>query len=169
MKIRPALRAELNEVHAIVRAATFHMEEQGIFQWDEVYPNRDVLRDDIEKRELHVLEVNRGLVAFAVINEEQSPDWAKADWQYAGQPLTVHRLTVDPAFQRRGFAMRLMDFVEGTAAKGGYDCIRLDAFTQNPAAFGLYEKRGYRKAGIVPFRKGEFFCYERKIHSLPGS
>ena len=56
-----------------------------------------------------------------------------------------------------------MDFAEEKAATENYDCIRLDAFTRNLAAFTLYENRGYRKAGIVRFRKGEFFCYERKI------
>jgi ribosomal protein S18 acetylase RimI-like enzyme len=54
-----------------------------------------------------------------------------------------------------------MDFAEKTAAVEGYDCMRLDAFTNNTAALILYENRGYRKAGVVRFRKGEFYCYEK--------
>jgi RimJ/RimL family protein N-acetyltransferase len=56
-----------------------------------------------------------------------------------------------------------MDFAERHAADGGYDAIRLDVFTLNPVATALYERRGYRRAGTVRFRKGEFFCYERPV------
>ena len=80
------------------------------------------------------------------------------DWNYPGRALVIHRLTIDPAFHRRGLAGRLMDFAEEFALTQRYDCIRLDAFTRNPAAFGLYDRRGYRKAGVVRFRKGDFFC-----------
>ncbi len=58
-----------------------------------------------------------------------------------------------------------MHFVEQYAEVHGYDVIRLDAFTRNPAAVRLYEGRGYRKAGIVSFRKGPFYCFEKRIHN----
>ena len=57
-----------------------------------------------------------------------------------------------------------MDFAEEDAATKGYHTIRLDAFTQNPAAVALYERCGYRNAGTVRFRKGIFFCYEKKLN-----
>ena len=98
-----------------------------------------------------------------VLNEEQQPEYAEVSWEYPGRALVIHRLTIAPAFQRRGLATRLMDFAEEMAFAEGYNCIRLDAFTRNPAAFGLYERRGYRKAGVVRFRKGDLFCYEKKV------
>jgi len=67
-------------------------------------------------------------------------------------------------YQRHKLASYLMDFVEEMAATENYDCIRLDAFRRNPGVFTMYEKCGYRKAGIVHFRKGEFLCFEKKIN-----
>jgi ribosomal protein S18 acetylase RimI-like enzyme len=58
-----------------------------------------------------------------------------------------------------------MSFAEETAVTRGYDCIRLDAFTRNPAALALYESRGYRRAGTVHFRKGAFYCYEKAMRA----
>lgn len=46
-----------------------------------------------------------------------------------------------------------MDFAERFADENGYEAIRLDAFTGNPGAVALYERRGYRKAGVVRFRR----------------
>jgi ribosomal protein S18 acetylase RimI-like enzyme len=165
MRIRLACTEELDVLHAIVRDATRCMDEQGIPQWDEIYPNKAILTKDIERQEMHVIDPDGRVAGFIVINETQSPEYAAVEWSYPGRALVVHRLTIDPAYQRRGLATRLMDFAEETAAIQGYNCIRLDAFTRNPASFTLYENRGYRKAGIVRFRKGKFFCYEKAINA----
>ncbi|MBI5603361.1 MAG: GNAT family N-acetyltransferase [Deltaproteobacteria bacterium] len=163
MKINLARLGELDVLHGIIRAATRKMDEQGISQWDEVYPSRSLLKDDIEKQQMYVLGAGKQKAGMMVLNEEQSPEYAAVDWKFSGRALVIHRLTIDPAFQRRGLASRLMDFAEEFAFTERYNCIRLDAFRRNPAAFGLYERRGYRKAGAVRFRKGEFFCYEKKV------
>ena len=161
--IRAAHLDELDALHGIVRAATRHMDEQGIPQWDEIYPNRQILLKDVVQQELHVIEVEDQVTGLVVINNDQSPEYETVQWMYPGRVLVVHRLTIHPAYQRKGLATRLMDFVEDTAVAHSYDCIRLDAFTRNPAAFTLYENRRYRKAGSVRFRKGEFYCYEKAM------
>jgi ribosomal protein S18 acetylase RimI-like enzyme len=139
------------------------MDEQGIPQWDDIYPSRAILNADIENKQMYLIEVGGRVAGLTVINEDQSPEYAGVAWKYEGRALVVHRLTIHPDFQRRKLASYLMDFAEETAAAQNYDCIRLDAFARNPAAFAMYEKRGYRRAGIVRFRKGDFFCYEKKI------
>jgi RimJ/RimL family protein N-acetyltransferase len=53
-----------------------------------------------------------------------------------------------------------MRFTHEFACKRGYNTIRLDAFSGNPAVVALFERLGYRRAGSVHFRKGEFYCYE---------
>lgn len=169
MRIRPAHIEELDFLYGLVRKAIRYMDQQGIPQWDEIYPSREILTKDIEKQEMYVLEIEARAGALIVMNEDPSPEYAEIDWRFPGRALVVHRLTIDPAYQRRGLATRLMDFAEETAAIKGYNCIRLDAFTRNPAAFTLYENRGYKKAGVVRFRKGEFYCYEKAIRAESGT
>jgi hypothetical protein len=59
-----------------------------------------------------------------------------------------------------------MDFAEHGAISDGYNAIRLDAFRQNPVAVALYERRGYRNAGVVLFRKGPLYCYEKQLSAV---
>jgi ribosomal protein S18 acetylase RimI-like enzyme len=162
MHIRPASLQELEIILGIVKDATRYMDEQGIAQWDEFYPTREILSKDIDRKEMHVIEVEGKIAGFIVLNEYQESEYASVGWKYPGRSLVVHRLTIHPALQRRGLASRLMDFAEALAAEGNYDCIRLDAFTRNPAACSLYKNRGYAVAGAVRFRKGEFYCFEKK-------
>ena len=112
-----------------------------------------------------VIVVQEQILGMVCINNEQSPDWRDIPWQYPGPVLVVHRLSVDPAFQGTKLASQLMEFAEEKAVSGKFGSIRLDAFAKNPAAIALYEGRGYRRAGTVPFRKGFFHGYEKNIHS----
>ena len=161
--IRLARIEELDSVYSLVQEATRHMDNQGIPQWDDIYPSKAILNADIENQQMHVIEVEGRVAGLIVINEVQSPEYASVAWKHSGRAFVVHRLTIHPGDQRHKLASYLMDFAEEKAVTENYDCIRLDAFTRNPAAFALYENRGYRKAGIVRFRKGEFFCFEKKI------
>jgi len=164
--IRTANMHDLDAVVEVVRSAIRHMDDQGIPQWDDIYPSKPLLQVDIEKQHMYVIEDTETIAGFITVNEDQSPEYEEATWSYPGRVFVVHRLTIRPSYQRKGLASQLMDFAENQATSTGYDTIRLDAFTQNPAAVALYEKRGYRKAGTVRFRKGIFFCFEKAVNLL---
>jgi GNAT superfamily N-acetyltransferase len=154
---------DLDSVFRLIREAIGHMEEQDIPQWDDIYPGRAILKVDIERRQLHVMEEGGIIVGCITLNEEQAPEYREVPWAYEGRVLVVHRLTIRPLYQGRKYASCLMDFAEKAAKTDSYNAIRLDAFTLNSSAVALYEGRGYRKAGTVRLRKGLFHCYEKTI------
>jgi ribosomal protein S18 acetylase RimI-like enzyme len=164
MNIRIANLDEIDVVLEIVRNAIRYMDENKIFQWDELYPNRTTLIEDIRKQQLYVFDLKGKIIGFIVINEEQSPEFNEVKWKYEGRVFVIHRLTIDPIYHRKGFASKLMDFAENFASENRFDCIYLDAFVNNPAAYTMYENRGYNRAGIVRFRKGDFYCFEKNVN-----
>ena len=145
------------------------MDQQGIPQWDTIYPTKSILETDIKNQHLYEIETEDQIVGFIVINEDQSSEYNTVDWKFFGRVLTIHRLTIHPIYQHQKLASSLMDFAENKAAQDCYDTIRLDAFKQNPGAIIMYEHRGYRKAGMVRFRKGDFFCYEKQRVDVLGN
>ena len=162
--IRKATKREVVRLIEIVRAASASMSATGIDQWDEVYPNADVLKHDIAEGNLYVIEENKIVQGMVVLNEFQDKEYADICWKYTnGKQLVVHRLCVHPDFQGMGVAKKLMVFAEEYARKTGYASIRLDSFTQNPTSEGLYTKLGYIKVGTVTFRKGIFYCFEKDV------
>lgn len=148
----------------LIGAATASMNAQGVLQWDEVYPDRETICADVAGETLMVLDEDGALKGMVVLNEYQDREYADVDWQLTqGRQLVVHRLCVHPLYQGQGVAKRLMEFAEDYAQQGGYSAIRLDAFSQNPISLGLYDKLGYRKTGVVTFRKGLFHCFEKSV------
>ena len=164
LTFKRAVSADLPEVLALFQAATKRMDEQGIPQWDEVYPNREVLGCDISRGELTVCRVDGKIVCVFVLSERYDEEYVQGSWRFPGSRFYVlHRLCVHPAFQNRRIAARSMDYIEETLKGEGVESVRLDAFSLNPYALRLYESRGYEKAGEVNFRKGLFFLYEKKL------
>jgi GNAT superfamily N-acetyltransferase len=163
MRIVQAHQGHLPNVVRLIAACTQTMREQGIDQWDEIYPNAEIIAKDVESRALYVLEQGDVCIAAVALNQEQDEAYQRVHW-LGGEPvLVVHRLCVDPAYQGNGLGTRLMDFAEEYAKQHAYASIRLDAYTGNPSAIRLYERRGYRKAGQVyfPRRTLPFFCFEK--------
>jgi len=160
---RPAEARDTDEVLALFAQAVAHMREAGIDQWDERYPSAELLRGDIESGEMYVLERGGDILSVVVINEDQDGEYAQGDWRCGGRAAVIHRLCVHPRFQHQGVAAETMRRAERLIAERGCDCIRFDAFTQNPYALRLYERLGYRRAGEVSFRKGRFVLWEKAL------
>jgi ribosomal-protein-alanine N-acetyltransferase len=62
----------------------------------------------------------------------------------------VVTLDVGEGWRRRGLASTLMEAVEERARQAGATVMRLHAFTGNDGAVRFYERRGYRRVGVVP-------------------
>lgn len=159
-----AVPADLPEVLRLFQAATKQMNEQGIPQWDDVYPNRDVLTEDIACGEMTVGRIEDRIACVFVLSEQYDEEYAQGTWRYPESRFCVlHRLCVHPDFQHRKVAARAMDYIEESLSQAGVESVRLDAFSLNPFALRLYESRGYEKVGQVHFRKGLFYLYEKAL------
>jgi GNAT superfamily N-acetyltransferase len=164
VSIDAATSDDIEDLVALVRACIDHMRSQSIEQWDEVYPVRAMIEWDVGSGTAFVARRDGDVVGSLVLNEYQDPEYAEVPWQFTeGAAAVVHRLMVHPLAEGQGLAQVLMNFAEERALDSGHRMIRLDAFTENPRALRLYERLGYRTAGKVRFRKGDFQCFEKQL------
>lgn len=165
MAIRQGKTEDIKEIMNVIEEATKDMNEKKIYQWDEIYPDEAVIRDDIADNNLYVYVNEDNIIeGIIVLNECQDEAYEALKWEYnSGDYLVIHRLCIHPKYQGKGIARKLAEFAEKFAVNGNYESIRLDAFVQNPRACRLYEKSGYKRRGTVTFRKGDFYCYEKGI------
>jgi ribosomal protein S18 acetylase RimI-like enzyme len=163
--ILPASVEDIQVIWAIVQRAVAGMQRRSIQQWDSVYPTRADFLADITHGHLYTLLLPEldGIAGLVALNQHQDAEYDQVPWQDSKKPMVVHRLTIDPLHQGKGLATAMMRFVEQHAREDHYSSIRLDAFTQNPAACHLYQKLDYSDRGIVHFRMGEFRCYEKVL------
>lgn len=169
MEIIKGQKQDLSDILDIISKCIKYMESQGIYQWNEFYPNSDIIENDIKSEDCYVLKDNEKCVAYVAINEEQSPEYSQINWFTDGRKvLVIHRLSVHPKFQGKGIAKKILKFIEDFANKNNYSSIRLDAYSGNEKALKLYENFGYKKVGqfFFPRRDLPFYCYEKNIYNF---
>ena len=164
MEFRPATPDDLDALVALYAAAAQDMQNKGIDQWDERYPDREILSEDVESGNMVLGLLDGALACAYVVNRDYDPEYASGAWAHAqGRFCVLHRLCVNPAMQGKGLARQAMARMEKTAREQGFDSVRLDVFSQNLHAQRLYEGLGYRRTGEVRFRKGSFYLMEKAL------
>lgn len=166
MEIRKAEIEDLNTVIDIFRNAINAMNDENIFQWDELYPSKETLREDILRKQMYVGIKDDIVVSVAVINNECDEQYKNGNWRCNDERFTVvHRLCVSPAHQNQKIGRTTMVMIEELLQIQGIKSTRLDAFSQNPYALRMYENLGYQKVGEVYWRKGMFYLLEKIIEN----
>ena len=164
LEFRRAGTDDLDALVALYGAAAQDMWEKGIDQWDEYYPDREILAEDVESGDMTLGLLDGRLACAWVVNREYEPEYELGAWEHTeGDFCVLHRLCVNPQLQGRGLARQAMARMEKNARDQGFDSVRLDVFSQNLHAQRLYERLGYRRTGEVRFRKGIFYLMEKKL------
>jgi GNAT superfamily N-acetyltransferase len=164
ISIRAASDKDVDRVMQLVADCIADMRQAGIEQWDDVYPDRATVGQDARDGTMYLASIDSTPVGTVVVNDFQDVEYAAVPWTIgAARVAVVHRLMIDPRYQRRGIARELMRFAEARADELGYGAVRLDAFSENPRALRLYRDLGYHDAGYVTLRKGVFRCFEKSL------
>lgn len=154
MRIRKAAAGDLDAIAAIYDRV-HDSEEQGraVIGWDRaIYPVRATAQAALERGDLFVLEDGGGVVAAAILNQTQVPEYADCPWAYDApedQIMVLHTLVVDPLAQGRGYGRAFVDYYERYALAHGCPYLRMDTNEKNRAARAMYAKLGFAEPGIV--------------------
>ncbi|GGG13152.1 N-acetyltransferase [Dokdonia pacifica] len=162
--IVPAKISEIPEILSLTKACAAFMISKGIYQWNEHYPSKEAFERDIDRNELYVLKIENQIIGTIVISTYMDDEYTAIDWLSPNtNNLYIHRLAVHPSFQKKGYAVQLMDHAEAFAKANNVASIRLDTFSQNSRNQKFYEQRGYKRLGSIYFPKQSefpFYCYE---------
>ena len=155
MNIRKAVRDDLDQI-ASIYDRTHDEEEAGnvTIGWiRNIYPVRKTAEDSLERGDLFVMEQDKDIVAVAIINQVQVPDYRYAAWKHQAEDddvMVLHTLVVDPAGKGKGYGKAFVGFYEQYAREHGCRELRLDTNAINRTARKMYGKLGYEEIDIVP-------------------
>ena len=167
IKIELARTNMLDRIKCIAEACAKDMINNNIFQWNENYPSKDVFKDDIENNSLYVCKSGSMVIGCIMLCSEKDKVYKDVNWLTKDyKNLYLHRLAVDPSFQKNGIGRLLMDFAEKYAKNNEYKSIRLDTFSKNKRNNKFYRSRKYVQLDDVFFpmqSEFPFHCYEKII------
>ena len=77
LKYSKATKNQTEKVFSVYSAAVNHMEQQGIHQWDEIYPDLSVITEDIAKYQMHIGMIDEKIAVCFVLSEECDEEYKK--------------------------------------------------------------------------------------------
>jgi GNAT superfamily N-acetyltransferase len=157
--------SQLDAVWNVIDRCRRALLEQGIFQWDNLYPTSETVAEDIAGGHLYALMSSGRCRAVVTVDTAPESQYAAIQWTTAEPALLAHRLCVDPATQGCGFGRQLITYVEEYGVRHRFAGMRLDAYSGNARALTFYRQRGYREAGQVffPRRVLPFIYFELNL------
>ena len=164
LSFRKATNNDLKEIVSLYNDSILQLDNYGINQWDEIYPNQDVIKEDINKKQMYVGAINSSIAVTFVLNEETDEEYKSGKWHNSTDPYkVVHRLCVNCNLQNKGIGYKTMQHIESFLSSKNIKAIRLDAFSENPYSLQLYKRLCYNIVGTAHWRKGVFYLMEKLI------
>ena len=161
MEIRLAFPNEVATVMKVIEDARKTLAKSGSDQWQNGYPNADIIIDDIISGQAYVaLEEGEVLAYAAVTKSPEAAYEAIYDGNWEGKEaeyLAFHRIAVASDVQGQGVAQT---FLEGLIEGFDYLDFRSDTHAKNKAMQHIFEKLGFKQVGKVPV-DGERLAYQK--------
>jgi len=166
MIIRKAEISDLENIMLMYKSCVAGMVENGIDQWDETYPNDEIISEDLNVGTYYVAEMNETIIGGINIDKNQDDTYLSLDWEDKSDSfLVVHRLGVKEECWNKKIGKYLMLFAEKLVLEKGLKSIRLDTYSGNPKAMEFYRRLGYTELGTIDLKpdKDKYYCFEKII------
>lgn len=163
---RKAEVGDIPLIWEILQQAIRRRKEDGSNQWQDGYPNRDVVSRDIERNIGYVLTQDENVVAYGaiLINDEPEYHRIQGKWITDGDFVVVHRIAVADSAIGKGLATTLLLHTEEFAQQHSISSIRIDTNFDNIPMLRIIDKLGYVYCGEVYFRGSPRRAYEKVLN-----
>lgn len=154
LQFRKATINEIPKIWEILQKAIQRRKEDGSNQWQDGYPNPEVVKADIEKETGFVLTDGENLVGYCavLINDEPAYAGIEGKWLTNSDFVVVHRIAISQDYLGKGLAKQMMKFIEEFAIQNNIYSVKADTNFDNIAMMKTFVNAGYVYCGEVYFR-----------------
>ena len=167
---RRAVSSDLERIMEIIAQAKRQMLAMGSDQWQNGYPSKESILQDLERGCGYVLERDSmGVVAYGavVFDGEAAYKALQGHWLTKSESyVVVHRLAVADEAKHQGVATEFMRRVEGVASIEGVEGFRIDTHRQNAYMLQLLEKMGFLMCGRVAYGEEQRLAFEKRLRYI---
>ena len=165
MNLRKATFIEIPAIWEILQQAIQQRKQDGSDQWQNGYPNEQVIQNDISNGYGYVLVDNNLIIAYAAIIFGIEPAYndIKGKWLTNGDYLVVHRVATLNTVKRKGVATQLFRMIEDMCVEENVYSIKVDTNFDNIPMLKIFNKLGYVYCGEVLLMGAPRKAYEKVI------
>ena len=165
MNFRKSQMEDVDRILELIEMAKSSLKEMGIDQWQNGYPNREKIENDVNKGISYVLEIeksitentdfdknnNKKIVATIVLSPEPETAYDNIDgsWKTTEPYVAIHRVAVDNSVKNQGIATKVLSYSENFCRENGIENLRADTHTENIPMQRVLIKQGFEIRGEI--------------------
>jgi GNAT superfamily N-acetyltransferase len=163
--LRKATTSEIPQIWVILQQAIARRKEDGSNQWQDGYPNPDVIENDIDQNAGFVLTEGDTIIGYTalLINDEPAYEKIEGKWLTNVDFVVFHRVAISENHLGKGLAKKLLGFIEEFAISNNIYSLKADTNFDNFAMMAVFEKLGYSYRGEVHLRGSPRKAYEKVL------
>lgn len=152
MKLRKSVNEDINNIMQIIDEAKEALKEQGIDQWQNGYPNDDVIRNDILNNDSYVFIKNNEIVATLAVSFDGEKTYDKiydGDWISNDEFAVIHRIAISNKYKGTGIASEIIKMIEAMCLDKDVHSIKVDTHEFNIPMQKLLKKNDFKYCGVI--------------------
>ena len=169
MNLVKATKKDLTSIMAIIGDAQEYLKDQNIDQWQNDYPNNDIIINDILNKESYLVKSNSdNVIATAMFSTRLEPTYKVIDgkWMSSNSDRygVIHRMAIAKKNRRSGVSKFIFKTFETFLKKNKIKSMRIDTHVDNIGMKNLLLKLNYNYCGIIYLENGDLrLAYEKLI------
>ena len=162
---RKATLNDLPQIWVILQNAIQRRKEDGSNQWQDGYPNPQIVEKDIEQGAGFVLADGDSIAGYCaiLINDEPAYSEIKGKWLTDDDFVVFHRVAISEDHLGKGLSGKMLNYIEDFARNNNINNVKADTNFDNGAMKHVFEKAGYVYCGEVFFRGSSRLAYEKLL------
>lgn len=152
MEFRRTVEEDVNRVMEIIKQAQEYLKESNIDQWQNGYPNLQIIKEDIKNGWSYVLLKDNDIVATAAISFDKEATYEQiydGKWLSNDDYAVIHRIAVDRNLKGLGLGAEIMKEAEKLMLARGVHSIKIDTHEHNISMQKLLKKNGFQYCGVI--------------------
>jgi GNAT superfamily N-acetyltransferase len=166
-QFRKANPLEAPEIWDILQDAILRRKADGSNQWQDGYPNPEIIKLDIEKGIGYVLLDNNIVIGYCAVLMNDEPEYGNIQGKWITDTgfVVVHRIAIAQSHLGKNLSKKIIEYIEDFAINHQIYSIKVDTNHDNFAMMKIFEKAGFIFCGIVHFRGSPRRAYEKVLSS----
>ena len=157
---------QLPKIWEIFEDAIERRRLDGSNQWQNGYPNPDVIKQDIEAKNGYILCLEDEIIGYAAVifNDEPAYDSIDGKWLSTGDFVVLHRIVISKNHAGKNLSAKIMECAEFIAKDAGIKSLKVDTNFDNHSMIKILEKCGFQLCGEVLMKGSPRQAYEKIVN-----
>ena len=167
MKFRKSLKRDIKDIMKIIKQAQVYFKENGIDQWQNNYPNEEVILRDIQNECSYVLLKDNNIIGTTVISFKKDTNYDKifeGHWLSNGDYAVIHRIAIDNNYKGLGISHKIIEYAKELTLERGFKSIKVDTHEDNISMKSLLKSNEFKYCGIIYLEDGsKRVAFEKRL------